>query len=81
MKNFYATTQGDGDFDDRAEEAFYQRHLPRQSNAYYMVVELQNLEKRKLRLVSLKSQEDTDLFISLFNLISSYRRYEENCGE
>lgn len=41
-----------------------------------MVVELHNEESGKIRLVSLKSEEEKQAFINLFNLISCFRRYQ-----
>ena len=40
------------------------------------MIELHNLETDKIRLVSLKSKEETEIFVNLFNLISCFRIYE-----
>ena len=43
---------------------------------YHMMIELLNTTNGKKRLVSLKNRNEMELFIRLFNLISSYRKYE-----
>ena len=58
------------------QEPVYLKHLPRQTGPYYIVIELYNLETDKIRLVSLKSKEESEIFVNLFNLISCFRTYE-----
>ena len=46
------------------------------NGAYHMMIELLNTTNKKKRLVALKSRHEMETFIRLFNLISSYRKYE-----
>ena len=45
------------------------------------MIELHNLETKKMRLVSLKSYDDMEIFIDLFNLISCFRTYEAKIAD
>ena len=45
------------------------------------MIELRNLSNRKIRLVALKSKQEMEIFISIFNLVASFRRYEHVFGE
>ena len=62
---------------DNDPEPIYLKHLPRQNGPYYIVIELYNFETEKIRLLSLKSKEEAEVFVNLFNLISCFRIYEQ----
>ena len=72
MKHFKARKPFDEN-DMGMEEPKYMKFLPRQNLSYYIVIELHNEKTDKIRFVSLKSREETEMFVDLFNLISSYR--------
>lgn len=67
--------------DEKDQEPAYFKYLPRQNGPYYLVIELYNRESDKVRLVSLKSKDETQIFVSLFNLISCFRNYEAEIAE
>ena len=75
MKNFIAKKPSGHDQMSETEPS-YMMFIPRQNGPYYLVIEIHNLETEKIRLVSLKSKEEMEIFLNLFNLISSYRSYE-----
>ena len=51
------------------------------NGAYHLMIELLNMTNQKKRLVALKSKHEMEIFIRLFNLITSYRKYEEIFNE
>ena len=61
---------------ERGPPPAYWRDVMVANGPYHMMIELNNLENGKKRLVALKNKNEMDIFIRLFNLISSYRKYE-----
>ena len=51
------------------------------NGAYHLMIELLNVTNQKKRLVALKSKHEMEIFIRLFNLITSYRKYEDVFNE
>jgi hypothetical protein len=67
---------GVGERGERGPPPAYWRDVMVANGPYHMMIELLNTTNGKKRLVSLKNRNEMELFIRLFNLISSYRKYE-----